>query len=196
MAIRIFQHYWQLPLALLALLETFGFYLAPFGAAYVLRRFFDMPLLDVGPIEPRGLLCAAVMFIAMAAMGLYNARQRSRLLGMLTRVGASILGGAIGLAIVFYLVPELHLGRGALLLTAIISFLQAAALRILFERLVNEEIFKRRVLVYGTGRRAASIAKLRRRSDRRGFMVVGYVPADGDESAVGVPESKQIKATA
>ena len=196
MAIRIFQHYWQLPLALLALLEAFGFYLAPFGAAYALRRFFDTPLSDVGPIEPRGLLCAAVMFIAMAAMGLYNARQRSRLLGMLTRVAASILGGAIGLAIVFYLIPELHLGRGALLLIATLSFLQAAALRILLERLVNEEIFKRRVLVYGTGRRAASIAKLRRRSDRRGFTVVGYVTAEGDEAAVGVPESKQIKGTA
>ncbi|MET0660804.1 MAG: TIGR03013 family XrtA/PEP-CTERM system glycosyltransferase [Steroidobacteraceae bacterium] len=196
MAIRIFQHYWQLPLALLALFETFGFYLAPFGAAYTLRRFFEMPLADVGPIEPRGLLCAAVMFIAMAAMGLYNARQRSRLLGMLTRVAASILGGAIGLAIVFYLVPELHLGRGALLLIATIAFLEATALRILFEWLVNEEIFKRRVLVYGTGRRAASIAKLRRRSDMRGFMVVGYVAAEGDESVVGVPESKQIKGTA
>ncbi|HKQ83320.1 MAG TPA: TIGR03013 family XrtA/PEP-CTERM system glycosyltransferase [Steroidobacteraceae bacterium] len=195
MAIRIFQHYWQLPLALLALIETFGFYLAPFGAAYALRRFFDTPLSDIGPIEPRGLLCAAVMFIAMAAMGLYNARQRSRLLGMLTRVAASILGGAIGLAIVFYLIPELHLGRGALLLIATLSFLQAAALRILLERLVNEEIFKRRVLVYGTGRRAASIAKLRRRSDRRGFTVVGYVTAEGDEAAVGVPESKQIKGT-
>jgi sugar transferase (PEP-CTERM system associated) len=167
--------------------------MAPFGAVYVLRRFFDMPMADVGAIEPRGLLTAAVMFISMAAMGLYNARQRSRLLGVLTRVAASVFGGAIGLAIVFYLIPQLFLGRGALLLIAVISFLSAAVLRILFERLVDEEIFKRRVLVYGTGRRAASIASLRRRSDRRGFTVVGYVPAEGDDAPAGVPESKQIK---
>lgn len=195
MAIRIFKHYWQLPLALLALVEAIAFYFAPFGAVYLLRRFFETPLVEVGPIEPRGLLCAVVMFVAMAAMGLYNARQRSRLAGMLTRVAASVLGGAIALAIVFYMVPSMYLGRGALLLTAALAFLGAAAVRILFDRLVDEEIFKRRVLVYGTGRRAASISRLRRRSDRRGFTVVGYVPAEGDDVAVGVPESKQIKDT-
>jgi sugar transferase (PEP-CTERM system associated) len=194
MAIRIFQHYWQLPLALLALLEAVGFYFAPFLAVIVYWRLFDVPL-DIGPLEPRGLLCAGVMFVAMAAMGLYNARQRSRLLGMLTRVAASVLGGTTGLAILFYFVPELHMGRGALLLTATVCFLIAAVLRILFDRIVDEEIFKRRVLVYGAGRRAASIARLRRRSDRRGFTVVGYVPAEGDEAAVGVPESKHITHT-
>src|SRR5262245_56186396 len=99
MAIRIFKHYWQLPLALLALMEAIAFYFAPFGAVHLLRRFFETPLAEVGPIEPRGLLCAVVMFLAMAAMGLYNARQRSRLAGMLTRVAASVLGGAIALAI-------------------------------------------------------------------------------------------------
>lgn len=194
MAIRIFQHYWQLPLALLALLEAVVFYLAPFGAERVLDRVFDSPLGEVGPLEPRGLLCAAVMFIAMAAMGLYNARQRSRLGGMLTRVAASVVGGSIGLAIAFYLVPDLHMGRGALLIITALSLVGAGTLRLLFEWFVDEEVFKRRVLVYGTGRRAASIARLRRRSDRRGFTVVGYVPAAGDDNSVGVPESKQLTA--
>lgn len=193
MVIRIFQHYWQLPLALLALLEIVVFYLAPFLALFLQRRLFGLPSSDAG-LEAKGLLCAAVMFLAVAAMGLYHARQRSRLLGMLGRVAAAVLSGAVGLAIIFYLFPRMHLGRGALLLTAAICFLGAAGLRILFEYLVDEEVFKRRVLVYGSGRRAASIAGLRRRSDRRGFTVVGYVPADGDEPS-SVPESKQIKDT-
>jgi len=54
-------------------------------------------------------------------------------------------------------------------------------IRVVFDRVVNEDLFKRRVLVYGAGRRAGSIARLRRRSDRRGFAVAGYIPADGDE---------------
>src|SRR5262249_872963 len=43
----------------------------------------------------------------------------------------------------------------------------------------------------GAGRRATSIAQLRRRTDRRGFSVLGYVPADGDDP-VGVQQAHHI----
>ena len=45
------------------------------------------------------------------------------------------------------------------------------------------------MLVYGAGRRAASIARLRRRSDRRGFVIVGYVPAEGDDPVAACRQS-------
>ena len=72
-------------------------------------------------------------------------------------------------------------GRGALLLQhcARVRRRRAGA-RDLVDTLVDEDLFKRRVLVYGAGRRAGSIARLRRRSDRRGFVVVGYLAAAGD----------------
>lgn len=109
MAIRIFQHYWQLPLAILALIEAVIFFLAPYGAA-LLR--FDTSLPEVegvlGPMFPRGLLFAAMLFVSMAAMGLYNSRQRSRLAGLLGRVAASVLAGSMLIAIVFYFLPELQ----------------------------------------------------------------------------------------
>jgi sugar transferase (PEP-CTERM system associated) len=50
-------------------------------------------------------------------------------------------------------------------------------------------MFKRRVLVFGAGRRAGSIARLRRRSDRRGFSVVSYLTADGDEPGFVEPSA-------
>jgi sugar transferase (PEP-CTERM system associated) len=53
-------------------------------------------------------------------------------------------------------------------------------LRLIFEHAVDAELFKRRVLVYGAGQRATSISQLRRRSDRRGFVVVGYVGTESD----------------
>jgi sugar transferase (PEP-CTERM system associated) len=49
---------------------------------------------------------------------------------------------------------------------------------------VDEEVFKRRVLVYGAGQSAAAIAGLRRRADRRGFHLAGFVPANAQERAV------------
>ncbi|MFC4313332.1 TIGR03013 family XrtA/PEP-CTERM system glycosyltransferase [Steroidobacter flavus] len=194
MAIRIFQHYWHLHLAVLAVIEGVIFFFAPYAAAYL--RFNSQPLAEemLGPMLPRGVVFAAVLFISMAAMGLYNSRQRSRLAGLIARVAASVFGGAMFITILFYLFPDLHIGRGALLISLVIAFGGSVIARIVFDTLVDEDLFKRRVLVYGSGRRGASIARLRRRSDRRGFVVVGYVPAEGDEGSE-VPENEKLPTT-
>ena len=188
MAIRIFQHYWQLHLAILAAVEAVIFFVAPYAGA--LAR-FETSIHDIeagiGSLLPRAILFAGVMFISMAAMGLYNSRQRSRLPGMLARVAASVLSGALIVAVMFYLVPGLYMGRGALLLATAMALGGVVVVRTLFDTLVKDDVFKRRVLVYGAGRRAESISGLRRRSDRRGFNVVGYIPAEGDDLSAGVP---------
>jgi sugar transferase (PEP-CTERM system associated) len=179
--IRIFQHYWQLPLALLAILE---------GAIFLAALHYVAPLTLSGPVlpsqhpapwVPHSVVFAGIMFVSMAAMGLYNSRQRARLAGLLSRVAASMLGGAMVIAVIVYLLPALRIERAALLLSTLVSFGAVAVVRILFDFIVDEDVFKRRVLVYGAGRRAASIVRLRRRSDRRGFVIVGYVMAEGDE---------------
>jgi sugar transferase (PEP-CTERM system associated) len=190
-AIRIFQHYWHLHLALLAMIEGVIFFFAPYAAATL--RFSSQSHAEemLGPMLPRGLVFAGVLFVSLAAMGLYNSRQRSRLAGLIARVAASVLGGGMFITILFYIFPALHIGRGALLLSLAIAFGGSVVARVVFDTMVDEEIFKRRVLVYGAGRRAVSIARLRRRSDRRGFAVVGYVPAEGDEDAE-VPQAEKL----
>jgi sugar transferase (PEP-CTERM system associated) len=190
-AIRIFQHYWQLPLALLAAAEVILFFLSPYAAVMLNTGagWRDIGGLD-GPVLPKAVLFASAMFISMTAMGLYNARQRSRLAGLLTRVAASVGAGATFSAIVFYFFPSIVLYRGQLVITAALAFGAAMIVRVAFDRLLDENIFKRRVLVYGSGRRAGSIARLRRRSDRRGFIVVGYVAAEGEESSAVPSEEK------
>jgi sugar transferase (PEP-CTERM system associated) len=181
--IRIFQHYWQLPLALLAFLEGAIFFAAMHYAAPLTLSGSVSPAHHPAPWFPHSLLFAGIMFVSMAAMGLYNSRQRARLAGLLSRVGASVLGGAMVIAVIAYLFPALRIDRGPLLIGTLVSFGAVTIVRILFDFIVDEDVFKRRVLVYGAGRRAASIARLRRRSDRRGFVVVGYVAAEGDEVA-------------
>jgi sugar transferase (PEP-CTERM system associated) len=49
---------------------------------------------------------------------------------------------------------------------------------------IDEDILKRRVLVYGAGNNAARILQLRRRVDQRGFKVIGFVPSRIEERVV------------
>ena len=122
----------------------------------------------------------AFIVLGMVALGLYQMHLRDSWFGVLTRLLAAFTGGAIGLVIFYYVVPQFRMGRGVLGIAILLGFVLVAAFRIGFTRMVDAETIKRRVLVLGTGARAALIQqRMRRRADRRGFMILGYV-AYGD----------------
>jgi sugar transferase (PEP-CTERM system associated) len=103
------------------------------------------------------------------------------------RVAAALATGVALTAVCFFLIPSLEIGRGVLALAVAISIPVTCGARITLARFAGENAFKRRVLVYGAGRNAASIADLRRRSDRRGFVLVGFLLPDGETPAISAP---------
>ena len=180
MNVRIFKHQVPRPLVILIIVEGLVF----FGAPYLAVWWLDVPLAwgngERQAMPWQSLLFAVATLVGMVAVGLYNPRQRFDFAGQLARIMAGIGGAILLLAILFFLLPDLAFGRGALLLSAILAAAGATLVRLVFSRVVDQDRFKRRVLIYGAGRHAASIAALRRRSDQRGFVVVGYVPSGGD----------------
>ncbi len=139
---------------------------------------------QLGPLWPRMLLFGAVMTVCLLAFGLYSARQRAPVFGIAVRLVAAVVAGTAVTALFFYVMPYVTLGRGVMMISAGVALVGLGASRYLFTHIVDDDAFKRRVLVYGCGMRAASIANLRRRSDRRGFSVAGYVQPDGEECAI------------
>src|SRR6185437_11723928 len=137
-----------------------------------------------GALWPRALLFSAIMMVCFLAFGLYSLRQRARLAGIALRMTVALLVGFIITAALFYVVPVLWIGRGVVALAAIGGFCGVTLSRVIFSNVVDEDLFKRRVLVYGAGESAAAIAGLRRRADRRGFVVTGFVPSHPTEHAV------------
>src|SRR5688572_29927517 len=184
MSFRFFRMYLKVPVVLLALIEAGLFFFAPYQAA-ALR--FGSAVADnatpTGQLWPTALLFSVVTVISLFAMGLYTTRQRSTRTGMVLRIFAGVLNAAALSALVYYLVPNLEIGRGMLALTACVAVAGSIIARMLFDHIVDQDLFKRRVLVYGAGRRAASLLELRRRSDQRGFRIIGFIRTEGDETA-------------
>jgi sugar transferase (PEP-CTERM system associated) len=173
-----------LAVALLFVAEAIVFFAAVYAAVLVrfhesLGHIAEAPEL-IGALWPRALLFSLIMLLCLLAFGLYSARQRARLIGLALRLIMAVLMAFAVASALFYLVPNLWIGRGVVGLAAVGAFLGMVVSRSVFSRVVDEDILKRRVLVYGAGKSAAAIAGIRRRADRRGFNVVGYVPAVGE----------------
>ena len=187
MRIRILGQNVPISIAVLAIAEAAIAFLAVYAAGLI--RFEATPshlgLLqrDIGVLWPRAGMFALIVVVCLMAFGLYSARQRAQLSGVLVRVSAALAVAACAVAAAFYLLPSMHLWRGVEALAVVIAGCGIVLSRIVFVRVVNQEVFKRRVLVYGAGAAAASLASLRRSADRRGFQLVGFVqPADEPRS--------------
>jgi sugar transferase (PEP-CTERM system associated) len=182
MRVRLLGHHIPLSMAVLALLEGATVFGGLLGARFL--RFHWSPSavdFDLGPLWVRGVLFTGATFASTMAFGLYSERQRARTVGILVRVVASVAAGIAITAVSFFLIPHVWIGRSVLLIAGFLVIVLMLLLRLGFSRLVDQATFKRRVLVYGTGKRAQPIAGLRRSSDQRGFVLVGFVQPPGEE---------------
>ena len=174
---KFFKMHLRVPFLLLALIEFCICVAAVYIAVYV--RFDGQRFTQVASIDSpvmTSVLFGMVMPVTMMAMGLYQSRFRGGILGVLLRSIIGFIAGAAILALLYYLVPSLYLGRGVFALSIIIAFFMVGTIRPMFFYYVDKDILKIRVLVLGAGDKAASIQRrLRRRVDRRGFRVVGYI---------------------
>jgi sugar transferase (PEP-CTERM system associated) len=133
----------------------------------------------------RSLVFAVMLILGLAALGQYQTHMRATWFGLLARQGVGFVLGGLGLVVGYYVVPQAYVGRGVLGIALVIGFIAVTALRALFLRLVEIESFKRRVLILGAGVRASQIHnRMRRRADRRGFTVVGFVARPGERLVV------------
>jgi sugar transferase (PEP-CTERM system associated) len=179
MRIRVFGHYLHGSIGALVALESMLLFCV-FILATVLRLGGEGVHQHVAVYWPQAFLFTAALVICLLAFGLYSSRQRARTTGIVVRVAAAVTAGITIVTLFFFFIPNVWVGRGVLLIAAGLALVLLAVLRMVFYVVFDESLFKRRVLVYGTGRNAAPIGKLRRRADRRGFALVGFVQPEGE----------------
>ena len=186
--VRIFRHYVHMPHILLAVTEALIFVASVYLATYL--RFSDDPSIaaeNISQVLVAAITFTAVMLVSMYSMGVYRSYLDEGLPGMMLRTAASFALGATALALLYYILNSqlVFLGRGVFALATVFSFFGLGLYRMAYYRVSNEDSFKRRVLVYGAGKRASNIThRLRTRFDRRGFKIIGYVPVEAETNEV------------
>jgi sugar transferase (PEP-CTERM system associated) len=188
MRVRILGQYLPASVATLAFIEAMFCFLAVYAAMCL--RFqvgvSQLPKLaeEFGPLWPRGVAFSVIVVTSLLAFGLYNSRQRTQLSAILARLMLALLTSSCAIAVLFYVIPTQHLYRGVAAIAVVLSVCGVLTSRLIFAHVADEDIFKRRVLVYGTGYSADAITRLHRSTDNHTFAVVGFVQPQGEERIV------------
>ena len=181
--LRIFNHYIRIPFLILGLVELSGIFGSVILASYILiSGRFEEDAFALSLSLKAGVM-TLVMLLSMIASGLYQARLREGALGFILRLTTSYLLAILGLSLIFYIFPDLLLGRGIMAISLATSFSFIALIRWIL-LLTDPSIFKKRILVLGAGKRACAVTELRRKSDQFGFTILGFVHLRGESDVV------------
>jgi sugar transferase (PEP-CTERM system associated) len=132
------------------------------------------------------------MIICYLALGLYTTRQRAGAVGLGLRMFIAAGVAVAAVSALFYLIEPLEIGRGVLAGAAVLSLLLTAGIRLVASRVIGMEGIKKRVLVYGTSTQLALFNRMRRRSDRAGYNLVGVVRHPGDSQDMLDPLTARV----
>ena len=172
--IRLFKHYVPHAVLLLGMVD-FVLLLLAGELGWILRA--RQLGIDPGHIAMRwGPLAsfAVLLELSMVAVGVYGPDALRSMRYAAARLLVAVSLGIIALSLVYFLLPGKTLWRSNLFYAMVIALALLFANRLLLGGLLGAAAFRRRVLVLGSGERAARLRALGERPEA-GFAIVGYV---------------------
>lgn len=96
----------------------------------------------------------------------------------------SLAASSIFLALVYYLIPFLSIGRGIFAISLLFIYLFTFISRLFYGWVFKKQVFMEKILIVGTGKLAKSIKRELLENGHEGFKIVGFI----DESREKVGE--------
>ncbi len=178
--VRIFKHYIPFNLMLVGILEVSIFF-----AAVPFARFINIEdsnhFIDFFYTE---FVYTLVVIFSMAAAGLYSRHLRDNFRGVIFRVLLVLTVVFFVMSFLFYLHPALFTFRKSFVYALIITGGALLITRTVLFLAIDQDYFKKNIIVYGAGKKASHMNELRRKSDTRNINIMGFVPIEGEEVVV------------
>jgi sugar transferase (PEP-CTERM system associated) len=125
--------------------------------------------------------------LGMIALGQYQAEQyrdSSSFTYIVSKIIVSMMLVSLTMIILFYLVPAVDMGARVAVLAVSFSVLAIIGLRKLFLMLADNDFFCTRVLIFGTGKRAASLYQGQITNAANAYKIVGFVSTPNQSQVV------------
>ena len=182
--IRVFNHYLSTRTLLLAVIEALVLFQSMVLGYQIRLAEFNAPL----PLFDAALF-TVLMLLAMTALGLYDQTLesfRTTVLRLTLAYGLALLA----MTVIFYFFPETYVGRGVMATASVFAGGGVLLVRLLFFRVTDIGLPKRRVLVLGNGKEAEEVIRFLHEGERgRTIQYAGMYPVIGEREA-GEPERR------
>lgn len=129
----------------------------------------------------RIVIFVVALLLAFYYNDLYSGRAPRSVTTLALRIIKSFVLGGIFLAIVYYALPELTLGRGTLLIHGPLMLAVILAWRFSYYWALQRNSFIENVLILGTGSSAIGLAKELLQHRKEGYRLVGFLGQDPSE---------------
>ena len=163
------------PLLLMVGIEGLIAFSSVYVAVAVSIRGFDIGQSALHPLAPKAAVVTLVVLVSLVAVGLYQFHQRISFTEAVVRIVVGLFVSCLALAAVYYVMPAVMISRNVAPVAVVYVLLLLLVFRYILVRTVDENVFRHRTMIFGTGKRAQSISSLRRRADRRGFKIVALI---------------------
>ncbi|MBD1390531.1 TIGR03013 family PEP-CTERM/XrtA system glycosyltransferase [Neiella sp. HB171785] len=121
--------------------------------------------------------------ISVLSLGLYNRKMRETFRGIIRRMFVSVALGYFISTAIYGITPAEVLPGNVREWSCLAAFIALVSLRYFAQSLRYQHLGRQRVLILGAGERASIIERrMRRRSDRVSFDLVGFVKMRGDSN--------------
>lgn len=183
--LRIFSHYIPTPIVLLIFVEFAVLYFSVYIGVelrYINDEQTNKLLLE--PLVPKAVTFAIVMWLSMTAVGLHTRNVVDDFASMMIRIFLSFGLGSVAMIFIYYVQPVLFFGRGVFALALLSAFFGILITRTFHQKLDNYRLFRRRILVLGTGEKAAILQDMYEQARKHGHEIVGFVQIDNSPMRV------------
>jgi FlaA1/EpsC-like NDP-sugar epimerase len=127
------------------------------------------------PYLPHAVLTALVSQLSIYYVDLYDLRVVVSGRRLFIRLLQALIGATVVLMVIFYLLPQLFIGRGILLPSMIVAFFLIAGWRLLYQHLHALTHFQINILILGTGAEARKLAEELVDKQPLGYELRGFI---------------------
>ena len=194
--IRLFNRYWALPAAVSLAIEA-----ALLSAAVPLSIQLRLGLGPGTPPPPSTVLQEALAFmivglLCLYANSLYDFGERLSTRELTIRLLRTFSIQAVASWALYFIVPDVQMGRGVFALALLFGMSFVLAWRVLLRWILRSEGFSERILIIGSDQKAIDIARETLSRKHLGYRVVGFLDDDPALQGVSLINPRVIGTTA